>query len=379
MNLFAEYVWLGEGIRSKNRVLAVPNESLGEDGSLNLAPNNIPVWGFDGSSTGQATTDGSDCVLIPCFVVRHPFVPNGILILCQVFDSDLNPHDSDYRAQLVKHLSDNSESLKEQQPAVGFEQEYVLEADGVPLGWPERGQPEPQGPYYCGNGHSRVRGRGTVERHLSACLAAGLSIGGTNAEVMLGQWEYQMGGPATPMITACDHLILSRFILERASEIDKVDVNWDPKPVSGDWNGSGLHVNFSTASMRSEGGMEEIEEFCKKLSSKDAMERHTSAYGEGLERRLTGTHETSNINEFTWGVSDRGASVRIPWSVSNAGFGHLEDRRPNSNANPYRVCLAMSQTLFKEDKKSATKKSTKKATTKKATTKDNSSSEESLA
>ena len=332
--LKCEYIWLDgttptQSLRSKTKVVTVNSEE--EEWSLKVT--DLPVWGFDGSSTGQATIKQSDCVLVPVFASVDPNRPNGVLVLCEVLDSDMNPHPTNSRSKLISSMR----KCIDEQPAVGFEQEYFFMKNERPLGWPEEGVPAEQGPYYCAVGDSNVVGRDIAENHLSSCIGAGLSIGGINAEVALGQWEFQVGGPDVNAVTACDHLVVARYLLSRVAEVASVGVNLDPKPVSGDWNGSGLHANFSTKSMREEGGMEHITNACNALGSDSAIHDAVSNYGDGLERRLTGTHETSKINNFTFGVSDRSASVRIPLHVSRAGFGYFEDRRPNSNADPYMV------------------------------------------
>jgi glutamine synthetase len=225
------------------------------------------------------------------------------------------------------------------EPFLGFEQEYFLfdTATDRPLGWGDSGEPGSQGPYYCGVGGGRVDGRAVSELHLTSCLGSGLSIVGLNAEVALGQWEYQLGGPGINAVATCDHLWVSRYILNRIAESRGLRVELDPKPVSGDWNGSGMHTNFSTKAMREDGGLEHINAACNKLGTPDNLKKIAGVYGEGLERRLTGNHETCSLNEFSYGVSDRGSSVRIPWQVEKQGKGYLEDRRPNSNADPYKV------------------------------------------
>lgn len=354
VNIVCEYIWLDGGsetknLRSKSKVFQV-KETAVKAMYDNLRSGNsphgvLPLWGFDGSSTGQADGSNSDCVLKPVFLTTDPVGGvNCFLVLCEVFNTDFTPHDSNSRAKLRDVIVDAEQAHS---PRVGFEQEYVLmnKDNCRPLGWPDDSSLEPaqQGPYYCGVGSSKVAGRSFVATHLSACINSGLSVTGINAEVMLGQWEYQVGGPGVDALTTCDHLWISRFLLHRLSENTNHYVTLDPKPVEGDWNGSGLHTNFSTRSMREQGGYENITSACETLSSN--IEEHLSVYGDGYERRLTGEHETAHYSEFSYGVSDRGASVRIPWQVEKEGCGYLEDRRPNSNADPYEVVLAMTKTL----------------------------------
>ena len=329
-----EYIWLDGGeveqsLRSKTMVLHLSKE---ESESINLS--DFPVWGFDGSSTMQADTSNSDCVLKPVFACADPNRGTSILVLCEVLNTDFSPHSSNTRAKLI----DAIRAHVDQEPVVGFEQEYFLLKDGKPLGWPDDGEtPGKQGPYYCAVGSGNVAGRDLVETHLGSCITAGLSITGVNAEVALGQWEYQVGGPAVNALLACDHLWIARYLLQRLGEQSGVTVELDPKPVEGDWNGSGMHTNFSTKVMRSENGLEYIKVACETLGLQSNVDNALNSYGEGIERRLTGEHETCSHTEFRYGVSDRGASIRIPWHVGKSGRGYLEDRRPNSNADPYVV------------------------------------------
>lgn len=346
--LRCEYVWLDGGetpqLRSKTRIITV--ESKDDQWELGLA--DFPVWSFDGSSTGQAVTEESDCVLRPVFACLDSNRPNGIIVLCDVLNTDLTPHVSNHRAGLIDSMIKYGDQL----PVVGFEQEYFFMKDKyTPIGWPEDGtDPEPQGQYYCAVGEGNVAGRDMAEVHLSTCINSELSIVGVNAEVALGQWEYQVGGPGTNAVAACDHLWVSRYLLYRVAEARGVGVSLDPKPISGDWNGSGLHTNFSTESMRVAGGIDAIKKACISLSTDSAVSLAKETYGEGLERRLTGDHETCSISEFRYGVSDRGASIRIPWLVDQQGYGYFEDRRPNSNADPYRVVAGILNTVCSDVK-----------------------------
>jgi glutamine synthetase len=316
----AEYIWIdGQQptafVRSKTRILP--------DGAQ------PPVWGFDGSSTEQAEGSQSDCVLNPVFITPDP-IRGGEhkLVLCEVLLTDMTPHPSNTRAACkVVH-----ERFADQEPWFGIEQEYTFFDGNKPLGWPEKGFPAPQGGYYCGVGTDEIYGRDIVEAHTDACIAAGLSISGTNAEVMMGQWEYQIG-PLSTLETA-DQLWLSRWLLYRIAEDFNVSATLDAKPVRGDWNGAGAHTNFSTAAMRE--NYDAVITACEALGNK--AQEHIVHYGHEIEHRLTGEHETAPWNEFSYGVSDRGASVRIPWQVAQDKKGYIEDRRPNANIDPYVVC-----------------------------------------
>ena len=203
----------------------------------------------------------------------------------------------------------------------------MLQKDGRPYGWPAGGYPAPQGPFYCGVGSESVYGRPLAEAHMDACIKAGLTISGINAEVMPGQWEYQIG-PVGPTDLG-DMVMVSRWLLHRLGEEFGIVTTFEPKPVKGDWNGTGAHTNYSTEPMRNPGGMDPINDAIERLSKTHA--EHISQYGSGNEERLTGKHETCDMNTFKSGVADRGASIRIPLPVQLKGYGYLEDRRPAAN------------------------------------------------
>ena len=209
------------------------------------------------------------------------------------------------------------------------------------MGWPSKGYPAPQGPFYCGVGADEVFGRELVEDHLEACIEAGIMIFGVNAEVMPGQWEFQIGyrgikGEKVGPLEVGDHTWLARWLLYRLGENYGITATLDPKPIRGDWNGAGQHTNFSIKSMRDpKTGKATIEKAIERLSKKH--EEHIAVYGHRLSERLTGLHETCHIREFRSGVADRGASIRVPLHVSKQNYGYLEDRRPGANADPYQV------------------------------------------
>ena len=234
----------------------------------------------------------------------------------------------------------------DQHPWFGMEQEYtILDVDKHPFGWPKNGYPGPQGPYYCGVGACKVFGRDVVEAHYRTCLYSGIQISGTNAEVMPAQWEFQVG--PCEGISMGDDLWMARYFLQRVAEDFNVIITFDPKPITGDWNGAGMHTNFSTEAMRDDEGIVAIEKAIEKLA-KNHMS-HIKAYdphgGVDNARRLTGQHETSSIHDFSAGVANRGASIRIPRTCAEEGKGYLEDRRPSSNADPYVVSEIMVRTI----------------------------------
>ena len=256
------------------------------------------------------------------------------VVLCEVWNVDDTPHETNTRRLLEETITDIEDDIDEW---VGFEQEYTLYKGIRPYGWPAVGQPPPQGDYYCG----RNAGEEIVTEHTNACIEAGISIAGTNAEVMLGQWEYQIGAGGS--IHMSDDLWVARWLMEKICYKHGLTVSLDPKPIEGDWNGAGCHTNFSTKQMRENGGDEFIFKACMDLEKVHG--EHMEVYGEGNERRLTGLHETQAIDTFSWGVSDRGASIRIPWQVDKDGCGYLEDRRPSSNCDPYRVSKKLIETI----------------------------------
>jgi len=233
------------------------------------------------------------------------------------------------------------EKVKDFHPWFGLEQEYTLMSKTKwPLGWPEEGFPGPQGPYYCSVGADVNFGRQIVEHHYRTCLHAGVKIAGSNAEVMPGQWEFQVG--PCEGIQMGDDLWMARYLLLRVAELYGVVVSFHPKPVSGDWNGAGCHTNYSTKAMREDGGYAEILKAIEKLSKRH--EEHIALYGKENEKRLTGRHETAPITQFSWGVANRGASIRVPRQTEKDGKGYFEDRRPASNADPYLVTAKIVET-----------------------------------
>ena len=262
---------------------------------------------------------------------------DSYLVFCEVLNPDGLPHDSNTRALLG---GDDETDLW-----FGFEQEYTIMKEGKPIGFPKDGFPEPQGKYYCGVGNGQVNGRLFVEQHMENCIMAGIEITGINAEVMLGQWEYQVLGKGK--LKSGDDLWVSRYILNQMSEDYGFNIEYHPKPVTGDWNGSGLHCNFSNTKMREEGGKQYFDAIFKTFESRHI--EHIKCYGSSNDMRLTGEHETQSIHKFSWGVSDRGASIRVPISTEKEWKGYVEDRRPASNADPYRIINIINESIINSE------------------------------
>jgi len=329
-----EYIWLDgyepvPNLRGKTQV---------KDFDSFPKLDQLPMWGFDGSSTRQAEGRSSDCMLKPVALYPDSTKKNGVLVMCEVMMPDgKTPHASNSRATI----------LDDPDAWFGFEQEYFLYKNGVPLGFPPGGGfPPPQGEYYTGVGYKNVGNiaREIVDTHLELCLDAGINHEGINSEVAKGQWEFQIFGKGSK--SAADQVWMARYLLARLSEKYEVEVNYHCKPLGKDvdWNGSGMHANFSTKQLRDVGGKEYFENLMAAFDK--YKNEHIAVYGPDNHLRLTGLHETQSIDKFNYGVANRGASVRVPHSFVNNGYrGYLEDRRPNSQGDPYKIASRILQTV----------------------------------
>lgn len=338
-DIIAEYIWIDayNNLRSKARTISI---------------DNIPEWNYDGSSTGQATNQDSEVVIIPRATFNDPFrTGNNILVLCDCYNKEMETISTNTRYNADKIF----DQVLDHHIWFGIEQEYVMidnKTDRL-LGWPTPGyglgvnkdEPEPQGKYYCGIGSGKVFGRHIVDEHYELCLYAGIKISGINAEVLPGQWEFQVG--PCEGIDAADQLWMARYILERVAEKYDVRISYKPKPIIGDWNGSGCHINCSTIAMRTQdienNGLNHIFNAIEKLSKKH--KEHLLVYGDNTIR-LSGHHETSSKDTFTYGVASRGTSIRIPSTTFKNGYGYFEDRRPASDIDPYLATSILAETIL---------------------------------
>lgn len=339
LKTFVEYVWIGGlgELRCKTRVMDRHIDSLDQ----------LPVWNFDGSSTKQAEGHYSEVLMKPVALFADPFrKAHHKLVMCETLKPDGTPHETNYR-HWAKQIFD---SALDEEPWFGLEQEYFMlnTITGKPLGIETAKE---QGQYYCSIGARNAFGRDIAEEHLSACVHAGITISGINAEVAPGQWEFQIG-PCVG-IDEGDHLWMARYLLDRIAEKHGVAIDIEPKPVKGDWNGSGCHANYSTKNMR-EGlgektGLDFIHEAVDKLSMTHAD--HMAVYGLHNEERMTGAHETARYDRFNSGIANRGASVRIGNETAREKKGYFEDRRPASNCDPYLVTGMLFQTTVVSTRK----------------------------
>ena len=231
-----EYIWLDgytptSNMRSKTKVVSDFSGKL-ED---------CPVWNFDGSSTQQAEGNSSDCILKPVAIYPDPTRESGYLVMTEVLNPDGPPHVSNSRST----INDDDDDFW-----FGFEQEYFImdNETQLPLGFPVGGYPGPQGLYYCSVGGKNTHGRDLVEIHSDLCLEAGINFEGINQEVASGQWEFQIFAKGAK--NSGDQVWVARYLLDRLTEDFGYYIEYHPKPIKGDWNGSGMHANFSNTTLR---------------------------------------------------------------------------------------------------------------------------------
>lgn len=323
MRYILEYIWLDavNNCRSKTKVANI-------EGNISL--EKCPQWNYDGSSTGQATTENSEIILNPVKLYIDPFRKNetSFLVLCDIYNVDGTPHNSNMRYKAEK-IFDKS---RDQEPMFGLEQEFfiskLVKGNYYPLF--DKSDHKEQGNYYCGVGGENVICKDLIEEVLENLLYSNISITGMNAEVAPAQWEFQVCDYG---IEASDDLIILRYICNRTFEKKGLIMDIRAKPLKGDWNGSGCHINFSTKEMRENMGYSRIQQAINNLSKHHDL--HIRHYGSDNSERLTGHHETSSISEFSYGVGSRNTSIRIPNQTVKENKGYFEDRRPSSSLNPY--------------------------------------------
>lgn len=372
-----EYVWHdGFNFRSKTRVIKpivttkeVNEPYVNSDGGVSYKKVMeesyglyISMWNYDGSSTGQARTEDSEIILVPHTHVIDPRKQNTettayFVVICDTYyppeskDAKMKPTKENFRYRADKIFAEDKKH--KQYPWFGLEQEYVIYATqenhlGIPIatfdkpmfakesksldlklpaGYKEKGQ----GSYYCSVGTDNALGRELADYHFDLCLKAGIPLSGKNAEVAPCQWEYQLFYDGKNPIEAGDYMMLSRYFLVRAAEDFKVNVSFNPKPYKEDlFNRSGCHINYSYEKMRN------VEnEYSYAIMQLEKVHHVMIGHMGSNELRLTGRHETSRMDKFTFGVRDRTATIRIPTDTAISKLGYIEYRAPASDVNPY--------------------------------------------
>jgi len=342
MRRWIEYIWLDHenNYRSKTRIFS--------DESTDFHIKRIPIWNFDGSSTQQALGDDSEVYIKPVYMVRDPFrrKQDSWLVLCDTWLPNDDPHPDNTRVLATKVFS--QKKVSDAETWFGLEQEFFVRksSKGYPLGMDKnlyvQSQTESiQGDFYCGVGKGNCYCREFMDEAVGNMVDSGLNINGLNFEVAPGQCEFQIMNTG---IDAADELHLARYILQRTAEKNNLTVDLHPKPFKNNMNGSGCHTNYSTKKMREKGGYDVIIAAIEKLEKKH--DEHMAVYGIDNDLRLTGKFETADINTFTYGVADRGASVRIPRFTERDNMGYFEDRRPASNMDPYLVTAKIAETTL---------------------------------
>lgn len=340
MKTCVEYFW----VTAKND--AVSKTKIVDFPTKPTVPSDFPAFYADASSVfGVPFADlglydpatNADCKLHPVRMAPFPFrsgYPGGsYLVLCEVLNhQDDTPHPTNTRAALRAVMKE----VAAQEPWIGIEQEYRLWAV-------EKGD--------AGDTLNELttgQGQRFVDEHMLACVQAGIPFVGSNREALTDCWEFQVGGPGVDPLMAADQLWMARWLLYRVAETSGLAVDLDPAPAVGFWNGLSTHTNFSTKAMRTpKGGYAHIIAACEAL--KGAVDKHLAVYGEPEFSRRVAEHRPVSVpcrfTEFSYGVADRLASVRIPGHVAVRGHGYIEDRRPCVDADPYEVAKALLETI----------------------------------
>ena len=361
-NTCVEYVWLDHDNKFRSKTKVMQNHNPKEKG--------LPMWNYDGSSTKQANGTDSEVFIRPVKLCYDPFRQGGpnFIVLCDTWLVDTEASQKKNELVYISHPDNtraraeyifSNELVEKEDPWYGIEQEFFFttndgQAFEAPIGMTTVDGKEwvstsgkPQGDFYCGNGPNNIKQRDVAEYILNCLNYAGqIKCTGYNWEVAPGQCEFQIFSSG---IDAADSLLLFRYIAIRAAEEKGVSINFHPKPMSGDWNGSGCHTNFSTDSMRKPKSYDSaIKPALKSLKNNHSY--HIENYGSDNKERLTGEHETASWDTFTAGVGNRGASIRVPTQTYYDKSGYIEDRRPSSNMDPYIVTSLLANTVILKGK-----------------------------
>ena len=342
MNTIIEYIWIDANnhFRSKTRLIT---------NSLIINLSSVPNWNYNGSSTGQTDSDNSEVTLIPVFLCPDPFrLQNHKLVYCITYH-DGKALENNYYNKAINIF--DTVSVGFYKPWFGMEQEFFI-MDKISKMPVEYSKNNKQGKYYCNIDECPKVERKIMEEFLSKAIDANLNICGINAEAAQGQWEFQIG-PCLG-IEIGNHMMIARYILCRVAHEHHCTIDFSPKPLGNDWNGSGCHINYSTFHTRSgnqdknQTGLDVIHDYIKSLEK--VHHEMIQCYGKDNELRMTGHHETASISDFSHSVGGTTTSIRIGKNVEKNKYGYFEDRRPAANCDPYLVsCLLFYHTCIKQD------------------------------
>ncbi|GAX81512.1 hypothetical protein CEUSTIGMA_g8940.t1 [Chlamydomonas eustigma] len=347
--ILVEYVWLGSSgsdLRSKSRVFDTRPSSV----------DDVPMIAVDGGSYDQHP-EGQEVFLKPRKLFRDPFrAGDHLLVLCDSFKTNVNsslrnqnssctlePSNSNSRAPCEETLNQASAHL----PIFAAEQEYcILASSTVPSStpaWPYAHLPDPCKPYMSVPGLSEANklktyasGRHLAERHLQACLHAGIKITETSQRTSPAArlWSYKLG----PLlgVDLADQLWMSRFILLRLSEEEGLSVSFDPTAVGG--AGARCNMKYSTSETRNPGGgLSCIQLHLELLESAHLL--HLLAYSKGCV--------SSRSLGFEVGVGgSKEPTLVVPSKTLILKAGHYVDQRPPSNVDPYLAIMVLVSTTL---------------------------------
>jgi glutamine synthetase len=336
-----EYIWIDANSKFRSKVKIVDTLPILEE---------LEIWNFDGSSTGQATGKDSEIFIKPYKIFNDWNNPSYYYVFCECIYPNGLPHITNTRHIAVKYFQ--NPNVINLETMFGIEQEFFVFKNGTPLIWNDT-KTEPQGDYYCGNGAKSIKGREYLNEVVKVLNVWDINITGYNFEVAPGQMEIQI---CEKGIDASDNLIAARFVLTRLAEERGWDIDIIPKPSflgTDDWNGSGCHVNFSTKDIRESlltnpySSLYSVAALITNMQTNHVND--IKFFGsENNKLRLGGKNETSSYDTFTYGIANRGSSIRIPRTFVKNLKGYIEDRRPGSDMDPYIVTQIITEYVFKE-------------------------------
>ena len=290
-----EYIWVNQlgQINSKTRVLSINSES---ETDWKLEISDIPPWSHIITQDGVRTP----LLIRPNFACIDPNRKNGILVFCDTLNADYTIHASNTRARLI----DEYIEAQQLEPLIGFSQQFFLEKPSSDVTGLFRTNSE------CIIDGGSYEQRSVLEVFLNSCISSGLSIEEFHSIDPKSKWCYSIGGKTSNAIEACDHLILSRFLLQRSAESCGYTVCFD--------SGSSLGVSISTSQMRNHNSLDVIHNAMSTVKDDELIKALVKHPSNPLE---------------------------VPWEVLNRGFGGFYDERFSGSSDPYKLIATLIKVL----------------------------------